>query len=94
MDKCTIWEINDIIENIPYLDRTKWETARLNAYVVAQVNSKKHLTQQDILKFKWEDEKSKVQVEHNYDISTDDIERLKNLSKQFEIKDDKNYGKE
>ena len=90
MDECSIWELNDIVNNIPYIDRVKWETARLNAYVVAQVNSKKHITQQDICKFKWEEEDTTQPDEHNYDISNEDIERLKELAKQFENQDGKN----
>ena len=85
MDKCSVWEINDIISNLPYMDRNIWETARLNAYVVAQVNSRKHITQQDILKFKWEDKDSFVKKDENsYEISTEDINRLKQLSAKFE----------
>lgn len=89
MDKCSVWEINDIVENLPYLDRNLWEAQRLNTYVLAQVNSKRHLTQQEILKFKWEEDNSQdfVQQEHNYEISNDDIARLKQLSKQWENKD-------
>ena len=87
MDRCSLWELDEIIENIPFLDRNIWETARLNAYVVAQVNSRKHITQQDICKFKWEE--NDTPEEHNYDISDADIERLKQLSQQF-----KENGKE
>lgn len=89
MDICSVWEINDIVENLPYLDRNLWESQRLNTYVLAQVNSKKHLTQQEIVKFKWEEDNSQdyVQPEHNYEISNDDIARLKQLSKQWENKD-------
>lgn len=66
------------------MDRNLWETARLNAYVVAQVNSRKHITQQDICKFKWEDKEAFVKKEEaDYEISTEDINRLKELSKQF-----------
>lgn len=88
MDRCSVWELNDIIENLPYLDRNLWETSRLNTYVLAQVNSKRHLTQQDILKFKWEEEHKEdfVQSERDTKMSNDDIKRLKELSKQWENK--------
>lgn len=84
MDEMCTWEVNDMIQNIPYADRTNWETARLNAYVVAQVNSKKKLTQQDILKFKWEDMSDFKHEEHITEISDNDIKRLDELSKKFE----------
>jgi len=86
MDTCTVWEINDIIDNLPYLDRNLWESSRLNTYVLAQVNTKKHLTQQEILKFKWEEEHKEdfLEKEKDIEISTEDINRLKNIAKQWE----------
>lgn len=83
MDEMQTWEINDMIENIPYTDRALWETARVNAYVVAQVNSRKKLTQQDILKFKWEDMSNFMHEEHIIEMSNEDIKRLEELSKNF-----------
>lgn len=83
MDEMQTWEINDMIENIPYTDRALWETARVNAYVVAQVNSRKKLTQQDILKFKWEDMSNFMHEEHIIEMSNSDIKRLEELSKNF-----------
>ena len=83
MDEMQTWEINDMIENIPYTDRALWETARVNAYVVAQVNSRKKLTQQDILKFKWEDMSNFMHEEHIIEMSNTDIKRLEELSKNF-----------
>ena len=83
MDEMQTWEINDMIENIPYTDRALWETARVNAYVVAQVNSRKKMTQQDILKFKWEDMSNFMHEEHIIEMSNEDIKRLEELSKNF-----------
>lgn len=79
-----MWEINDIMVNIPYMDRNLWETARLNAYVVAQVNSRRKLTQQDICKFKWEEpDIADFGKENDIEISNEDIDRLKQLSTKF-----------
>jgi hypothetical protein len=86
MDKCSEWEINDIIDLIPYCDRSQWEGARLNAYVTAQVNSRKRLNQQDICRFKWEDEDDTL-FQENEDaqrITDEDINRLAKISKQWE----------
>lgn len=66
------------------MDRALWETARLNAYVVAQVNSKNKLTQQDVLRFKWEDMSDFMKDEHIIEMSNSDIKRLEELSKSFE----------
>lgn len=86
MDKCTIWEINDLIDYIPYLDRNLWDSQRLNAYVTAQVNSRKKLTQQDICKFKWDEKHIDdfVRDENSTKMSNEDINRLKNIAKQWE----------
>lgn len=77
MDKCEIWEIYDIMNNLPYLDRTIWETARLNGYITAQVNSKKKIKPQDICKFKWETEEQEVEI------SKKDINRLKAKANEY-----------
>ena len=77
MDDCTDWELNNLIENIPYLDRNLWESSRLNSYVTAQVNSRKKISYQDICNFKCEEKETE---EKNIEISDDDIERLKQLS--------------
>ena len=56
MDTCTEWELNDIVSNIPYLDRNMWEIGRMQSYITAQVNSRRKLQFSDICKFKWEEE--------------------------------------
>ena len=81
MDKMTFCELNDIIINIPYLDRNLWESARLNSYIIAQVNSKKTIKPTDILKFKWDNENEGNAEEQK--ISNEDIKRLKERSKQI-----------
>ena len=85
MDECTEWELNDLVDLLPYCDRATWETARLNAYVTAQVNSKKKLSQQDICKFKWEDCEDLFEEEkHITEITDDDILRLQKLADQWQ----------
>jgi len=85
MDKCQEWELNDLMENIPYLDRNLWESQRLNTYVVAQVNSRKKMELKDICNFKWEQE-DKTEEEHDVEINNDEIRRLKEIAKQWENK--------
>ena len=50
------------------------------------MNSKKKLSQQDICKFKWEDKNIEefVKDESANKMTDDDINRLKNLAKQWE----------
>lgn len=71
------YELNDVIQCLQYSDRNLFESSRINAYVTAQVNSKKKLTATDILQFPWE----KEQIKGDIEISNEDIERLKKKSK-------------
>ena len=85
MDECTIWEINDLVDNLTYMDRNMWESARLCAYIDAKSHFKNIKNYTDICEFKWEkDEGKMIEEEHIIEISTDDIIRLKELSKQWE----------
>lgn len=86
MNECQTWELNDLIDNIPYLDRNLWDSQRLNAYITAQINSRKKLTQQDICVFKWDnkDITDFVKEESSKIMTKTDINRLKNLAKQWE----------
>lgn len=77
MDVIQPYEANLILDNIQYAGRNEWEQARLITYVTAQVNSKKHLDLKDICKFAWETE-STIQ-----DIKKEDVERLKEKSKEI-----------
>lgn len=86
MDKCTDWEVNDLIDNIPYLDRNMWEGNRLNAYITAQANCRKRISFQDICTFKWEEKEEQKVETRDQEISNTDIERLKKLSQEWQGK--------
>lgn len=58
-----------------------WEQARLVAYLIAQSNSKNKLQLTDIVKFYWE--KDIAESESTTAISNADVDRLKNLAKQY-----------
>lgn len=79
LDKMSMCEINALMKYAHYTHQDEWEQARLNAYMTAQVNSKKRLKVEDIIKFPWEDEKEK----HNTEITREDIERLKIKAKNY-----------
>lgn len=72
-----VYEVNTIIENLPYLDRTSWEQSRFQIYSSVQINSKKKINPTDIMKFAWDNGKEDITI------SNDDIERLKEKSKQI-----------
>ena len=62
-----------------YAHKDSWEQARLIAYLIAQVNSKKRLQQSDIIPFYWD----KQQKNEAPAISKADIERLRNKAQNY-----------
>ena len=75
-----MYEINTLLSNSYLKYKDSWEQARLIAYFIAQVNSKKKLKATDIVTFSWEEEATK----HIKTISNQDIERLNRKAKQLE----------
>lgn len=73
------YEVNTIIENLPYLDRNLWEQNRFAVYSNIQIHSKKKLSPTDIVKFAWDSESIDTETE----ITNEDIERLKNKAEQI-----------
>ena len=80
-DEMQPYEVNDIISCLQYADVNLWESNRINGYIIAQSNSKKKLSPQDIIKFPWDE----VELEKNIEISNEDIQRLKEKSKTIKI---------
>ena len=81
MYKMENWEVNDILENIEFLDRNSWEQTKINTYTLAQVNSRKPIDKDAFMSFPWD---KKEEEKHNIEISTNDIERLKEISKRWQ----------
>lgn len=79
LDEMEMYEIRTLLKYEHYSHRDEWEQARLIAYMVAQVNSKKKLSFQDITKFYWEDQ----QEEQDTSITKEDIERLKQRAQAY-----------
>lgn len=73
-----MYEIPILIANANKKHKESWEQTRLISYMIAQVNSRKKLKPEDIIKFQW-DEKQKGDTS----ISNDDIERLKIKAQQY-----------
>ncbi len=76
-----MYELSSLLKYSYIRDKENWEQARLIAYVIAQTNNKKKLSQTDILTFGWEDNNSKTI--HNTSISSEDIQRLKEQAEKF-----------
>lgn len=78
MDIMEEWEVNDIIENIQYLDRNDWEQARLNLNTSYVLKTRKKIKTTDLLKFPW-DKESAVDTA----IDNESIRRLKEKSELY-----------
>ena len=74
------YEVNAALKYSHYAIKDNWEQARLIAYMIAQVNNKRHLKFGDIAKFYWENE---TDEEDAKPITKEDIERLNNLAKAY-----------
>lgn len=62
MDKMQPYELNDILENLQFVDRNGWEQTRIIAYFIAQKMCKKKLEIKDILNLPYD-----KKAEHNID---------------------------
>lgn len=81
MDKMQQYEIDTILDNLAFINRTDWERTRLEIYSNLQMNTKKKLKTTDVITFPWEKEE---QEEHITEISNEDVERLKMEAKKYE----------
>ncbi len=77
LDEMTSYELSALMKYNYYKVKDVWESARLVAYMTAQVNSKKKLKFTDILEFSW-DEKDK-----DSEITRQDVERLKEKAQEY-----------
>lgn len=75
-----MYEIKPLISHLHFKSRDSWEQARLIAYVIAQVNSRKKLNPTDIITFDWD---KKDKFENETTISNADIERLKKKAQTY-----------
>ncbi len=81
MDEMQLYEIDDILECLPYLDRNSWEQCRLNSYITSMIDHSK-VKMSDFLEFPWEAEDKKERQK----ITDKDIEYLKQLEKLWSDK--------
>lgn len=79
------YEVNYLLQNIPYADKNSWEQIRFNVYSIAQMFSKKQLKPSDILKFEWDNPEIIGEESTNHEISNEDIKRLTEISKQIKL---------
>lgn len=80
LDRMQPYELTNVIEALPYIDRNQWEQTRLKIFSTASMFSKNQLSVTDIMRFKWDEEQGEPQT----DITQTDIDRLKQQAKLFE----------
>lgn len=49
-----MYEVDSLLDSYYLKNKDSWEQARLIAYMTAQVNSRKTISPEDIMKFHWE----------------------------------------
>ena len=85
MDEMQEYEINNIVENLKFADKNKWESARLIAYVIAKANFKNIKKAQDFLPLPWDEQSNTTNKKKpkNTNITQEEIDRLKKLSEKW-----------
>lgn len=74
-----MYEVNAALKYQYYEYKEDWEQARLIAYIMAQVNSKKRLKLEDVIKFPWDGK----EIAKEKTISKKDIERLNKMAAAY-----------
>lgn len=83
MDSLQEYEIEPIVQNIPFIEKGDWERTRFQTYCNLQKSSSKRLFPTDLISFPWENEESSTeQINANSEpLSKEDIQRLKEQAK-------------
>lgn len=83
MDSLQEYEIEPIVQNIPFIEKGDWERTRFLAFCNIQLNSSKRISPQDLITFPWEKEESSTdQINSNSEpLSKEEIQRLKEQAK-------------
>lgn len=74
LDEMKVYEINSLMKYNYYSFKDGWEQARFIAYVVAQVNSTKHIEMNELLPFAWDESEKAF---NNTELTQNEIEFLK-----------------
>lgn len=82
LDKMKPYELVIICDSLHLRTKDSWEQSRMIAYIIAQVNSKKHLKPTDIIKFGWENQNK--DTKKNSAITVDEVEQIKKVALERE----------
>ena len=86
LDECSLWEIDNILDNLQFTDRNLWESSRFNSWTLAKANFKNIGNLSEFIPLPWEKEKPKHKPKEgpNAIMTDDDVNRLKNLAQSFQ----------
>lgn len=84
MDELEEWEVADLYNVMQFTDRNQWEIGRLVAYFACLPYMKYKTPIGEFLELPFDENGNNT--EHNYEISNDEIEKLKKMSKSIEEK--------
>ena len=62
MDKMRFYELYDILQFVPYVDKSQWETTRFLSLVIAQKFCKKRLKLTDMFELPWDDPERELEL--------------------------------
>ena len=71
-------ELQDILDNIQFADRSLWEALRINSFITCQVNSRKKLKLTDVYRLPFDE------TEDTEQFTKEDIEQMQKQSKILE----------
>lgn len=84
MDELEEWEVADLYNVMQFTDRNQWEIGRLVGYFTCLPYMKHKIPIGEFLELPFDENANNT--EHNYEISNDEIEKLKKMSKGIEEK--------
>lgn len=84
MDSMRLYEVNDYIKSLRYVDRTARELERYSNYIYLQSNTKKELHPEDIMKLPWDEDEFKEKPHYSEEERKMLEERAAKLKKMIE----------
>lgn len=70
-------ELQDILDNIQFADRSLWEALRINSFITCQVNSRKKLKLTDVYRLPFDESEAEQ-------MTKEDFEQMQQQSKILE----------
>ena len=71
-------ELQDILDNVQFADRSLWEANRINSFITCQVNSRKKLKLTDVYRLPFDE------TEDTEQFTKEDFEQMQKQSKILE----------